>query len=156
MYLSISVWIAYLIFEYTAGWQFAWSGLMRVSHTSPYRPELCRSLSCVVHLNTPLQIVAIPISDICCLCFEHGKAFVRTLAVWLWPWQLWAFILFYFTICLIEWYLISMCLAHWWNCGFLAIATICKAPESLRLNLSSSVKWRCSGCTHYGKERLYV
>ena len=31
-----------------------------------------------------------------------------------------------------------------------------KAPESLRLNLSSSMKWRHSGCAHYGKVRLYV
>src|SRR6266850_195482 len=32
-------------------------------------------------VSTPLQIVAIPILNICCLYFEHGKAFVRTSAV---------------------------------------------------------------------------
>jgi len=68
-----------------------------------------------VSLNTPLQIVIIPISDTCCLCFGHGKAFVRTLAVCWFPQQLMAETLPHFIICLIECHLISICLACWWN-----------------------------------------
>src|SRR6267142_6848317 len=82
--------------------------------SGPFLPRL-HIPYCTVRLNTPLQIVVIPISDTCCLCFGCGKAFVRMSAVCWFPWQLMAETLLHFIICLIECHLISICLARWWN-----------------------------------------
>src|SRR6266850_1397944 len=102
--------ISYLIY----GWLMVC--LIRTSAilSGPFLPRLHIPYRTVC-LNTPLQIVVIPISDTCCLCFGRGKAFVRMSAVCWFPWQLMAKTLPHFIICLIECHLILICLACWWN-----------------------------------------
>src|SRR6266446_834353 len=69
--------------------------------------------------NTPPQVKASPISEMCFLCFRRGRALVRTSAVCSGSQQLSIVTSPFSTSSLIQCHRIAICLLRLWNCWFL-------------------------------------
>ena len=72
--------------------------------------------------NTPPQVDARPISNICRQCFGRGRALVRTSAVCWGSWQVSILISFCSTRSRTQCHQMAICLLWLWNCWFFTIA----------------------------------